>query len=112
MSAVQTIAERRARQWSTSSPAPALARRLKAARERTLLFASAMTGERLLGPKLALVNPPLWEIAHVAWFQEYWCLRYRDGQTAVPASIEHVDALYNSALAAHDTRWELPLLPF
>ena len=112
MSAVETIAERRTQSLSTSSSAPALARRLRAARERTLLFASAMTGERLLGPQLGSVNPPLWEIAHVAWFQEYWCLRYREGQVAAPASIEHADALYNSALVAHDTRWKLPLLPF
>ena len=40
-------------------------------------------GEQLLGPRLAIVNPPLWEIGHLGWFQERWCLRYRaDGALA------------------------------
>ena len=34
-----------------------------------------LAGERELGPKLAIVNPPRWEIGHVGWFQEFWCLR-------------------------------------
>ena len=92
--------------------APALAERLRAARERTLLLASDLTGAQLLGPQLAIVNPPLWEIAHVAWFQEYWCLRFRDDGGLAPSLVPAADALYNSALVPHATRWTLPLLPF
>lgn len=86
--------------------------RLRAARERTLSFATDLTGAQLLGPRLAIVNPPLWEIAHVGWFQEYWCLRYREENDVAPSLIPAADALYNSALVPHDTRWTLPLLPF
>ena len=32
---------------------------------------------RLIVPQIRIVNPPLWEIGHVAWFQERWCLRQR-----------------------------------
>jgi iron(II)-dependent oxidoreductase len=96
----------------TTASAQTLARRLSAARERTLLHAAALTGEQLLGPRLASVNPPLWEIAHIAWFQEYWCLRHRAHAAPVPSRVEHADPMYNSALAAHDARWDLPLLPF
>jgi len=53
------------------------------ARARSLRLTADLEGERLLGPKLAIVNPPLWEIGHVAWFQEWWCLR--DGASRAPA---------------------------
>ena len=112
MPAVQTIAESSTRRLSTASSAHALIQRLRAARERTLLLVSDLTGTQLLGPRLAIVNPPLWEIAHVAWFQEYWCLRYRAENEFAPSLIAHADALYDSARVAHDTRWDNPLLPF
>jgi iron(II)-dependent oxidoreductase len=47
----------------------ALASELKASRARSTQITHDLRGERLLGPKLAIVNPPLWEIGHVAWFQ-------------------------------------------
>jgi iron(II)-dependent oxidoreductase len=108
--AVQTIAE--PDRLSTASTAQTLMRRLQAARHRTLMLASDLNGEQLLGPRLAIVNPPLWEIAHVAWFQEHWCLRYRAPGDLAPSLVKDADGLYNSAIAAHDTRWGLPLLPF
>ena len=57
-------------------------------------------------PQLAIVNPPLWEIGHVAWFQEWWVLRHALG--AAPL-IKNGDALYDSSAIPHDSRWELPL---
>jgi iron(II)-dependent oxidoreductase len=108
--AAQTIAE--ANGPSTDSSASELEQRLQAARERTLLLASDLSGEQLLGPRLAIVNPPLWEIAHLAWFQEYWCLRYHAPGDLAPSLVKDADQLYDSAIAAHDTRWDLPLLPF
>jgi iron(II)-dependent oxidoreductase len=86
--------------------------RLRVTRERTLSYAADLTGAQLLGPRLAIVNPPLWEIAHVGWFQEYWCLRYRDQNDVAPSLIATGDALYDSARVPHATRWTLPLLPF
>ena len=112
MEAAQTIADARWRDLTTATAAPALAERLCAARKRTLLLASDLTGGQLLGPQLSIVNPPLWEIAHVAWFQEYWCLRNRGEGGFTPSLVPAADALYNSALVPHVTRWTLPLLPF
>ena len=82
---------------------------LAEARSRTLALAADLTGERLLGPRLTIVNPPLWEIGHLGWFQERWCLRYREDGTLRPSCLPGADALYDSAAVAHDTRWELPL---
>lgn len=79
-------------------------------RRRTRLLTDDLEGARELGPRLAIVNPPLWELGHVAWFQEYWCLRFRNGAAPLSSMIENADAIYNSAIAAHDTRWDLPLL--
>ncbi|HSQ03426.1 MAG TPA: SUMF1/EgtB/PvdO family nonheme iron enzyme, partial [Burkholderiales bacterium] len=82
---------------------------LRAARARTLAYAEDVAGERLLGPQLKIVNPPLWEIGHVGWFQEYWCLRHQPGGMTSPSILPNADALYNSATVPHATRWGLPL---
>src|ERR671935_320272 len=55
---------------------------LIAARDHFARITAGINGERLLGPKLAIVNPPLWEIGHVGWFQEHWCLRWPMGRDA------------------------------
>jgi len=79
------------------------------ARRRSSRVYADLEGERLLGPKLEIVNPPLWEIGHVGWFQEYWCLRRRPDGSAGPSMLEGADQLYDSAKVRHGTRWELPL---
>jgi iron(II)-dependent oxidoreductase len=83
---------------------------LLSAREHLRRVADDLSGERELGPKLAIVNPPRWELGHVGWFQEWWCLR---GASENRASIlPNADRLYNSATVAHATRWNLPLPSF
>ena len=82
---------------------------LIAARDHFARITAALEGEQLLGPKLAIVNPPLWEIGHVGWFQEHWCLRWRDGKELAPSILPNADALYNSSTVSHDTRWDLRL---
>src|SRR6266849_1398458 len=76
-------------------------------RARTLDLVADLDDEQLIGPQLATVNPPLWEIGHIAWFEEFWVLRHLRRQKPI---IENGDQLYNSTDVAHDTRWEL-LLP-
>jgi len=86
-----------------------LAGELRASRDHLTRITADLDGDRLRGPKLAIVNPPLWELGHVAWFQEYWCLR-RSARRGMPDSIlPGADALYDSTKVAHDTRWDLPL---
>jgi iron(II)-dependent oxidoreductase len=76
------------------------------ARRRTCALVVDLNDEQLLGPRLASVNPLLWEIGHVAWFQEKWVLRHANRR---PPLRPDGDALYDSAAVAHDTRWDLPL---
>jgi iron(II)-dependent oxidoreductase len=86
-----------------------LARELRASRAHLTRITADLDGNQLRGPQLAIVNPPLWELGHVAWFQEYWCLRRRTLDTIAETIIPGADALYDSAKVAHDTRWNLPL---
>src|SRR5918994_3985982 len=85
-------------------------------RKRTLELVSDLNDEQMMGPQLRIVNPPLWEIGHLAWFQEYWCLRrprgtwYEADDSFGLSILENADALYNSIEVPHDTRWNLSLL--
>src|SRR5438132_14655 len=57
---------------------------------------------------LRIVNPVLWEMGHVAWFQEQWALRHL--RQAPPVRADG-DRLYDSSAVPHDARWTLPLPP-
>jgi iron(II)-dependent oxidoreductase len=83
---------------------------LRAARDRTRRVADELAGEREFGPQLAIVNPPRWEVGHVGWFQEFWCLR--GGSEERDSILPNADALYNSATVPHGARWTLPLPSF
>lgn len=98
---------------STTGPdANALRGMLVDARARTLTLSRDLRGEQLLGPRLAIVNPPLWEIGHLGWFQEHWCLRYHGDGRLDSSLLAGADSLYNSATVPHATRWDLPLPNF
>jgi iron(II)-dependent oxidoreductase len=79
---------------------------MRAFRARTLALVADLDDQQMIGPRLAIVNPPLWEIGHVAWFQEFWVLRHLRKQRPL---LGNGDTLYNSTDVAHDTRWELIL---
>src|SRR5205814_2883175 len=76
------------------------------ARARTFDIVRDLSDEQFCVPLLRTINPFLWEIGHVAYFQEYWVLRHAAGGSPLHAD---ADALYDSAKVAHDTRWSLPL---
>ena len=83
-----------------------LATWVRDARTRTTELVADLSDEQLMGPTLPIVNPLLWEIGHVTWFQEKWVLRHAGGQPPLRAD---GDTLYDSAAIPHDTRWQLPL---
>ena len=70
-------------------------------------------------PFIDTVNPPLWDLGHVGWFQEWWIGRnmqrslgeLSNSTHSRLASIEpHADSWWNPAQAPHLERWsqELP----
>jgi len=81
---------------------------LKEARRRTLDLVADLADDQLSVPLMEIVNPFRWELGHVAWFQERWCLRHLAGR---PPTMKDGDQLYNSADVLHDTRWSIALPP-
>jgi iron(II)-dependent oxidoreductase len=76
------------------------------ARRRTLELQADLSDEQMRVPQLPIINPIVWELGHVAWFQEKWVLRHLRGEPPVRPD---ADALWDSAAVAHDDRWQLPL---
>lgn len=60
-------------------------------------------------PYLKIINPPRWEIGHVAWFAERWCLRRQADGLAPSRFLPDPDRWYDSSNVAHATRWTLDL---
>ncbi len=97
-----------------------LARGLKTLRAHTLeAFACYQRASVLTVPLEDEFNPPLWELGHLAWFQEYWIARNLQRERGVFQDIKHhrapsivnsADQWYDSTQVAHDLRWTLPLL--
>ena len=100
----------------------ALSLALMNARNHTLqLFAqfqNALEAVNFVVPQFPTLNPPLWELGHVAWFQERWIGRNMQralGTRCEPlqarlASIEpDADRWWDSDHVAHASRWTLNL---
>jgi len=93
---------------------------LKTLRAQTLeAFAHYQRAGKLSVPLAEEFNPPLWELGHLAWFQEYWVTRNQQRDRGVLQDVNHprtpsvvasADAWYDSATVGHDSRWSLPLL--
>ncbi|SFU88385.1 ergothioneine biosynthesis protein EgtB [Polaromonas sp. YR568] len=92
------------------------------ARNHTLhLFAQyqhALEAVHFAVPQLAAVNPPLWELGHLGWFQEWWIARNMqrslgtrcDSAHTRLASIEpRADGWWNAEAVPHGARWSLDL---
>lgn len=79
------------------------------ARARTLAAYGHLPDERLAVPLLPVINPPLWELGHIAWFEERWCLRRQADGSWGPSLRQDADALYDSTAIPHAARWSLPL---
>lgn len=76
------------------------------AADRAEQLVDDLTDEQLIGPLLPNVNPLLWEIGHIAWFQELFVLRRACGHEPI---LPFADAIYDSGAIPHDTRWRLQL---
>ena len=112
--AMDNIAEPRPRagwpDFSLYRPHPAAARLrdwLVEASGLTRALTQFLGNESRAVPQLEIVNPPLWELGHIAWFQEFWL--HRGGDFAAPSMLPQADRWYDSASVAHATRWSLAL---
>jgi iron(II)-dependent oxidoreductase len=79
---------------------------LRDSRERLLEAVSGLTPQQMIGPHRATVNPILWAMGHVAFFQEFWAWRHHFGEAPIRPQAA---LLYDSFEVEHPVRWQLPL---
>ncbi len=91
---------------------------LDAARAATLASALDLDDTQWQVPYHRAIQPTAWDLAHIAWFAEFWLLRgpHRigiDGNVAADGAARWIglDERYDSARIAHRARWEMPLSP-
>lgn len=80
---------------------------LIAARHETLDLFARLPADRWQVPYLEVINPPLWELAHIGWFQEYWCLRGGGSGCVRDSLLAGADSLFDSRVVPHALRWRL-----
>ncbi|WP_224373147.1 ergothioneine biosynthesis protein EgtB [Hyalangium versicolor] len=82
-------------------------RELEAARARTLGMLAGLPEAELLRQHSPLMSPLVWDMAHVANYEEQWLLRALGGRGFTDASF---DAIYDAFQHPRRTRSQLPLL--
>ncbi len=82
---------------------------LPATRARTRELFSCLEPAHFNVPRIQTMNPPLWELGHVGWFQENWCLRQHPNGTRAGSLMQQGDFFYDSSAIANFVRWDLPL---
>jgi len=83
----------------------ALAARLHEARDRTFLLVAPLSDEELHTQHDPLMSPILWDLGHIAHFEELWLTRNLDG----PIEFVEMPGMYNPFEYPRSTRGALPL---
>src|SRR3989449_11782543 len=83
--------------------AAALLAALRDARSVELQLLDDLTDAQMLGARGHFLEPPIWEMGHVGWFQEYWLLR---GLGGVDTILPGADAIYDSFNVSYTRRWD------
>jgi iron(II)-dependent oxidoreductase len=78
---------------------------LTEARVRTLLLVGPVAGDELRIQHDPLMSPILWDLGHIAHFEELWLLRNLDG----PIEFVEMPGMYNPFEHPRSTRANLPL---
>jgi iron(II)-dependent oxidoreductase len=84
---------------------PEIAQLLAEARERTLLLISGLSDDDLHMQHDPLMSPIIWDVGHIAHFEELWLTQNLDG----PIEFSEMPGLYNPFEHPRATRAALPL---
>ena len=90
-----------------ATTAEAIAAELQRARARTLALADALTPEQQIAQHSPLMSPVVWDVAHVANYEEQWLVRALDRRAAIDGAL---DDLYDAFVHPRAERPNLPLL--
>ncbi len=88
--------------------ATALADRLGETRARTMAVFAPLPAEHLVRQPSPLLSPPVWDLGHIAAYEELWLVRRIGGR---PGLHPELDALYDAAETPRRDRGTAPLLP-
>jgi EgtB-related family protein len=81
-------------------------------------FECYLSSDSLSIPLKAGLNPPAWELGHIAWFQEYWIgrnqqraqgLEYDPLHHRAVSVLSVADSWFDSAKVSHSKRWDARL---
>ncbi|NMM36763.1 MAG: ergothioneine biosynthesis protein EgtB [Glaciimonas sp.] len=94
-----------------------MAAALQDARHYTLVlfdrFSAASLDVSAHVPFLPIINPPLWELGHIAWFAEWFVLREAESSNPAtaqrPCLLTQGDDWFDSNTVPHRTRWLIDL---
>lgn len=75
------------------------------ARERTLLLVSAVPEDELMNQHNKLMSPVVWDMGHIAHFEELWLVRNLEG----PVQFGEMPGMFNPFENPRSTRGELEL---
>jgi iron(II)-dependent oxidoreductase len=81
---------------------------LEEARARTMLLVSGLSDDDLHRQHDPLMSPIIWDIGHIAHFEELWLTRNLDG----PIEFFEMPGMYNPFEHPRATRASLPIPPF
>src|SRR5665647_2105081 len=84
-----------------------IAELLEEARNRTLLLVTGVSDEDLHRQHDPLMSPIIWDIGHIAHFEELWLTRNLDG----PIEFSEMPGMYNPFEHPRATRASLPIPP-
>src|SRR2546423_6987026 len=84
-----------------------IAGELLEARERTLLLVAPLTDEDLRRQHDPLMSPILWDLGHIAHFEELWLTQNLDGKI----EFSEMPGIYNPFEHPRATRASLPIPP-
>lgn len=84
------------------SPGP-LRDRLLDARRVELELIEGVPDALLPGRRSHFLEPPIWEMGHVGWFQEFWLLRHLEGSKSL---LDGSDRLYDPIRVSYKLRWD------
>jgi gamma-glutamyl hercynylcysteine S-oxide synthase len=87
-----------------------LVEELAATRDYTVRLFDQLKDQQWEVPYLPTINPPLWELGHIGWFQEYWCSRWRHEREPRGSILSKSDTWFDTKTVQQD-RWALTMPP-
>jgi gamma-glutamyl hercynylcysteine S-oxide synthase len=90
-----------------SATATALAERLEATRARTRELLAPLSPEDLARQHSPILSPPLWDLGHIAAYEELWLVRRLTGAASLHPELEDV---YDAFETPRSKRSEAPIL--